>query len=156
MFQIKDQTHAADDYETVTFKNLKSIEDAAANLANKGTRDDVPSGSTPRKRKWQYQDEWSLTRSRAELLGDWKQKKLPAVDAMEVPNDLTTIPDHHEPCLNDADSKLSRATTDSEPENRVPSPETSKAEKVIQQPIEPLADSRKRNNIPTRASRRVR
>jgi kinesin family protein 11 len=42
-------------------------------LAEHGARADTSTGSTPRKRVWQYVDQWELTKSRAELLQTWRE-----------------------------------------------------------------------------------
>ncbi|KAJ7938677.1 hypothetical protein B0H13DRAFT_2554490 [Mycena leptocephala] len=34
---------------------------------------DTPTGTTPRKRVWQYVDQWELTKSRGELLQTWRE-----------------------------------------------------------------------------------
>lgn len=39
-----------------------------------GTREDSPTGLTPRKRVWQYVDEWELTQSRSAVLKAWRQR----------------------------------------------------------------------------------
>ena len=153
------QTRAAEDYEAATFENLKSIEDAVSNLASKGMRDDAPSGSTPRKRKWQYQDAWSLTRSRDDLLGEYRQKKIPSNEPMDCPEDVAAVPSNHGQCTSSADAKIGKVVDESETENKEPpldAPSATKAEKLMQQPVEPLVDSKRRTNVPTRVSRRVR
>lgn len=40
-----------------------------------GTREDAPTGSTPRKRAWEYDDEWELTGTREAVLRDWAMRK---------------------------------------------------------------------------------
>jgi len=55
--------------------NFESIEVATNNLLAKGIKDDTPTGSTPRKRKWKYTEVWSLTKSRDELLSYRKQQR---------------------------------------------------------------------------------
>lgn len=54
---------------------------ATRSLAEEGAREDVPTGTTPRKRAWNYQDEWELTGSREHLLKTWKEKgDVPSTD----------------------------------------------------------------------------
>jgi kinesin family protein 11 len=42
-------------------------------LAEHGAQPDTPTGTTPRKRVWQYVDQWELTKSRGELLQTWRE-----------------------------------------------------------------------------------
>ena len=37
-------------------------------LVDKGSREDLPTGSTPRKRVWQYTDNWELTKDRDAII----------------------------------------------------------------------------------------
>jgi kinesin family protein 11 len=39
------------------------------------TREDVPTGSTPRKRVWEYDDDWERTGTREAVLRDWAMRK---------------------------------------------------------------------------------
>lgn len=57
--------------------NLESIEQAANNLLSKGLKEDVPTGNTPKKRKWHYRDEWELTKSREELINGLRPGQQP-------------------------------------------------------------------------------
>jgi kinesin family protein 11 len=43
-------------------------------LIDQGTREDLPTGSTPRKRVWQYTDDWELTKDRDTVIQLWKRK----------------------------------------------------------------------------------
>lgn len=43
-------------------------------LIDQGTREDLPTGSTPRKRVWQYTDDWELTKDRDTVVQLWKRK----------------------------------------------------------------------------------
>jgi kinesin family protein 11 len=120
--------------------NLESIEQAANNLLSKGIKDDLATGSTPRKRKWQFTDEWTLTRSRDELLNSRRRRTPPG--------------DDHE--------MQSERLASTESENEVPHIEvphsTTKVESLKTEfTVEPLVESRRRNVSTTRrASRRAR
>lgn len=116
--------------------NLESIERASNNLLSKGTKDDSPTGSTPRKRKWQYTDEWTLTRNRDDLL---RQKAPTGVDIdtqsqmpapKEIENEVTLLEIPH----SGTKSEALKAELD----------------------VEPLVESRRRNVSTTRSSRRAR
>jgi kinesin family member 11 len=43
-------------------------------LVDQGSREDLPTGSTPRKRVWQYTDNWELTKERESIIQDWKRR----------------------------------------------------------------------------------
>jgi kinesin family member 11 len=43
-------------------------------LVDQGSREDLPTGSTPRKRVWQYTDNWELTKDRETIIEGWKLK----------------------------------------------------------------------------------
>ena len=120
--------------------NLESIELAANNLLSKGIKDDTTTGSTPRKRKWQYTEAWSLTKSRDELLSHRKQPKVSADVEMQEANAgeiKTAVSD----AANVENDMQPQSTTKSE----VPTKETGV--------IVPLVDSRRRNVSVSRARR---
>jgi kinesin family protein 11 len=43
-------------------------------LVEQGSRADLPTGSTPRKRVWQYTDSWELTKDRDTIIQGWKRR----------------------------------------------------------------------------------
>lgn len=65
-----------------------SIRKHAQILQEQGAREDEPSGSTPRKRTWQFVDRWDTTKSREILLQDNRRKPNPIQDSppSDVPN----------------------------------------------------------------------
>lgn len=63
------------------------------------TKEDTPTGSTPRRRAWNFADEWELTKSRDILLKEWRQK---GVSSRESETFLAT----HLPLPNDEDEPL--------------------------------------------------
>ena len=42
-------------------------------LVDQGSREDLPTGNTPRKRVWQYTDNWELTKDRDAVIQGWKR-----------------------------------------------------------------------------------
>ena len=66
-FQAKEHAESTRYYSHTAIGHLDAIKQSASNLTNNGIKE-VSSGNTPRKRKWQYNDEWALTKSRDELL----------------------------------------------------------------------------------------
>jgi kinesin family protein 11 len=43
-------------------------------LVERGSREDLPTGSTPRKRVWQYTENWELTEDRDTIIQGWKRR----------------------------------------------------------------------------------
>ncbi|KAE9396081.1 kinesin 2 [Gymnopus androsaceus JB14] len=66
-------------YKTATTSHVSMVQKATMALSDQGTREDVPTGSTPRKRTWRYVDEWELTESRPTLLSAWRSQGMSAV-----------------------------------------------------------------------------
>ena len=58
-------------------------------LVEQGGREDLPTGSTPRKRVWQYTDSWELTQDRDAIIQGWKRK---AVQSQEDDSDAESPP----------------------------------------------------------------
>ncbi|KAI9510898.1 kinesin-domain-containing protein [Russula earlei] len=61
-------------YQKSTSERLDSMRKMTDSLVNQGSRQDVPTGSTPRKRVWQYTDDWELTEDRDAIIEAWKRK----------------------------------------------------------------------------------
>ncbi|OJA08139.1 hypothetical protein AZE42_04154 [Rhizopogon vesiculosus] len=51
-----------------TSSRLASLHQTTRSLLDQGTREDIPTGMTPRKRVWEYVDQWELTKSRDAIL----------------------------------------------------------------------------------------
>ncbi|KAJ7176121.1 hypothetical protein C8R43DRAFT_851955, partial [Mycena crocata] len=66
-------TSATETYHKIAKNELSSAKDAMKALADYGTKADTSTGLTPRKRVWQYVDQWQLTKSRGELLQTWRE-----------------------------------------------------------------------------------
>ena len=62
---------------------------ATDSLIDQGTREDLPTGNTPRKRVWQYTDDWELTKDRDTVIQLWKRK---AVQSQDDGSDLRRLP----------------------------------------------------------------
>jgi kinesin family protein 11 len=51
---------------------MSTLRQATRALLEGGTREDAPTGSTPpRKRAWEYEEDWERTKSRDEVLREW-------------------------------------------------------------------------------------
>ena len=49
-------------------------------LVEQGSKEDLPTGSTPRKRVWQYTDSWELTKDRDTIVQGWKRRAVQSQD----------------------------------------------------------------------------
>jgi kinesin family protein 11 len=64
------------EYQNTTSTQLESISGAIEALAVQGAHEDVPTGTTPRKRVWEYVDKWELTKSRDVVLQAWREQSV--------------------------------------------------------------------------------
>ena len=62
-------------YRNDTASSLSGLRQANKALQEQGTREDVPTGTTPRKRAWEYDDDWERTQDRDTVLRDWRQSQ---------------------------------------------------------------------------------
>lgn len=141
--QAKEHAESTKYFSHTAIGHLDAIKQSASSLTNNGIKE-VSSGNTPRKRKWQYNDEWALTKSRDELLQAWNQSQT-STTKMELKNEddeLPTPPTTFAGTENIDGSESHRDVKSESSDVDVPPPK-------------PLMDSRKRNHISTRASRRV-
>ena len=53
-----------------------SVSGKARDLITEGTKDDIATGTTPRKRQWEYADHWQLTKGREEVLREWRSNPI--------------------------------------------------------------------------------
>ncbi|KAJ6547610.1 P-loop containing nucleoside triphosphate hydrolase protein [Mycena capillaripes] len=108
-----------DTYHKISRGELSSATNATKALAEHGAKADTSTGSTPRKRVWQYIDQWELTKSRAELLQSWREtgvssaaketflaehRPLPEVEAEEDDVDPMAVDEHVESPLSESGS----------------------------------------------------
>jgi len=59
-------------YSKAMNRHLGSIQHATATLHAQGTKEDQITGSTPKKRIWEYTDEWEVTKDRETVLKEWQ------------------------------------------------------------------------------------
>jgi len=62
-------------YRNDTTSNLSGLRQANKTLQEQGTREDTPTGTTPRKRAWEYDDDWERTQDRDTVLREWRQSR---------------------------------------------------------------------------------
>lgn len=60
-------------YHKAANTDLSSIQQSTRSLIEQGTREDMSTCLTPKKRVWQYVDEWELTQTRDVVLKTWRQ-----------------------------------------------------------------------------------
>ncbi|KAH9079433.1 kinesin-domain-containing protein [Lactarius deliciosus] len=63
-------------YHKSASEHLASMRKTTDSLIDQGTREDTPTGNTPRKRVWQYTDDWELTKDRDTVIQLWKRKAM--------------------------------------------------------------------------------
>lgn len=62
-------------YRNDTASHLSGLRQANKALQAQGTREDIPTGTTPRKRAWEYDDDWERTQDRDTVLREWRQSQ---------------------------------------------------------------------------------
>ncbi|KAH7926333.1 kinesin-domain-containing protein [Leucogyrophana mollusca] len=73
---VSESTNLSDStqkFHDVASSKLSSLQQTARSLMEHGTREDIPTGMTPRKRVREYVDQWELTKSREDILSSWRQ-----------------------------------------------------------------------------------
>ncbi|CAK5277692.1 unnamed protein product [Mycena citricolor] len=81
-------------YHSVSKAELVVARDATKSLAEEGTKPDLASGTTPKKRVFQFIDHWELTRNRDQVLQGWRSLHSGVSDQ---PEDPTSIPEISSP-----------------------------------------------------------
>ncbi|KAJ3744704.1 kinesin 2 [Lentinula detonsa] len=74
-----DLVHRTSAFQTTTASQLSVVQKATMALSDQGTKEDLSTGSTPRKRTWRYVDEWGLTEDRKTLLETWRSQGISGV-----------------------------------------------------------------------------
>ena len=65
---------ATQTYHSATSAQISTLRQVTESLVEAGTREDKPTGNTPRKKAWKYQDQWELTKNRDVVLEEWRQR----------------------------------------------------------------------------------
>jgi hypothetical protein len=87
--QTSEAYTSAKTYKTAAEKSLSLLKQSYQNLSEQGNRHDVPTGSTPRKKKWQYNDHWELTEDRERILQRWKSSSVKEEDSDSIEDQLS-------------------------------------------------------------------
>ncbi|KAM6500504.1 kinesin 2 [Amanita muscaria] len=77
-------------YQTDTSAQLRTTKSAIQALTEEGTKDDVATGSTPRKRVWDFAEEWELTKKRDEIL---KASRIQTIKSESIASPQTGHPE---------------------------------------------------------------
>lgn len=91
-------------YHSATAAQISTLRQATECLVEVGTREDQPTGNTPRKKMWQYQDEWELTKSRDVVLKEWRKRGPPAKDS-----EMFLVDDGEDDAASDGDAMMREA-----------------------------------------------
>ncbi|KAF9005676.1 P-loop containing nucleoside triphosphate hydrolase protein [Cyathus striatus] len=152
--ETEDMSGTVEVYSKTASKHLDSVQRAAHVLSTDGMIMDLPTGSTPRKREWKYIDSWKLTGSREDVLNTRE-----AHDAPELSQTSQSINEDECAPVERQEIKISPPPL-SEPIPICPEPQQDsdmKSEaKLDIHTIGTLVDSRRRNVLPVRSSRRNR
>ncbi|KAL4067644.1 P-loop containing nucleoside triphosphate hydrolase protein [Scleroderma citrinum] len=87
--------NAANVHQSAVSTGLNALQDTARSLVDQGTREDVPTGMTPRKRVWEYVDKWELTKNCDVLVQSCRQGQnhsTASTSATPV-SDIVSLPD---------------------------------------------------------------
>lgn len=171
-----------DKYEDSASSQLSALGSATKALSTEGTRPDVSDGSTPRKRSWDYVDEWQLTASREDILKVWRSKGLSTVGSETFIAEHLPLPDD-EPSAEAEDEEESEVYASTAeridspfipstalnespmslpdspprpPRSKLPAKGKGKSSQAALPPAEPLVESRSVNVYMTRGSKRHR
>lgn len=151
------------EYNDATGSHISSLNGATKLLSTEGARPDVSSGSTPKKRPWNYVDEWERTESREAVLRGWREQGV-----SEVGNETFTA--EHLPLPEGVDEDEAsgpevvepEATEEEDPPTPLPPPPPRQRRPTLKERTrsrepsvpDPLIDTK--NVYLTRGSRRVR
>jgi kinesin family protein 11 len=107
---------ATQTYHSATITQISTLRQVTESLVEVGTREDKPTGNTPRKKTWQYQDQWELTKSRDVVLKEWRQRGVSAKDSETFLAEHLPLPDgdDQEVGTNDGDTVMREADEEAE------------------------------------------
>jgi len=115
-----------------------------------GIKDDLPTGETPRKRKWQYPTDWTVTESREAVLDSWRQQR-----SEEQPESASEPSSSSKQFVGDEVEEMVEEPPAAEPPKKIVAVEAPPPPAVAAV-SEPLVDSRRRNHVGSRITRRAR
>jgi kinesin family protein 11 len=95
------------------------LHSATEALTEQGTREDRPTGTTPRKRTWDYADTWSLTKSREDVLRAWRDQGTSKIGSETFLAEHLPLPEGNNGMDEDMDMRQKEAQIPVEPDNIV-------------------------------------
>ncbi|KAI0093923.1 P-loop containing nucleoside triphosphate hydrolase protein [Irpex rosettiformis] len=101
-------------YSSSAVAHLSEIYHASQSLADQGAREDMPTGTTPRKRAWEFNDKWQLTKARETLLHE-HQLQPASGSSRSVPEPRSSSLEMSEvPEMVESEGEVSESQTDCE------------------------------------------
>lgn len=103
-------------YHSSTTAQISTLRQVTESLVEAGTREDKPTGKTPRKKTWQYQDQWELTKNRDMVLEEWRQRGVSVKDSETFLAEHLPLPDgdDQEVGADDGDAVMREAEDEAE------------------------------------------
>ncbi|KAF8894637.1 kinesin 2 [Infundibulicybe gibba] len=86
-------SNSTDGYDNNTSSHLDSLKNSMQALTEYGSKEDLPTGATPRRRVWEYVDDWELTKSRDHLIKSWRDRGISLVGSETFLAEHLPLPD---------------------------------------------------------------
>ncbi|KAH7889682.1 P-loop containing nucleoside triphosphate hydrolase protein [Phlebopus sp. FC_14] len=101
-------TDSTERHHQAVTTGLGTVQENARSLLDRGTRDDIPTGMTPRKRVWEYIDQWELTKSRDTIIQSWKQGNSRGSASTTPVSEVFSLPEEDEEDEETTEQRLER------------------------------------------------
>ncbi|KAF9649066.1 hypothetical protein BDM02DRAFT_3114394 [Thelephora ganbajun] len=101
---------------SVTTAQIFMLRQVTESLLEAGKRKDKPTGDTPRKKTWQYQDQWELAKGRDVIPKEWRQRGGSAKGSEAYLAEHLPLPDgdEEEVTMDDGDTVMREADNEAE------------------------------------------
>lgn len=109
--------NATETYQNVASNHLGTLQAATKALTEQGTQEDSPTGTTPRKRTWDYVDKWKLTERRDDVLRAWREQGTSNIGRETFLAEHLPLPEGDDGMDEDMDMKITEIECPVEPEN---------------------------------------
>ncbi len=94
-----------DSHRSAGASHISALRQAGQALVEQGMREDLPTGTTPRKRSWEIADQWSLT-NRENVLNDFRRKSLPSSRSETFSDEQLSLPEGGDTVSEAGDSEM--------------------------------------------------
>lgn len=145
--QASSMSNELDSHRSAGAAHIGALRQAGQALVEQGMREDLPTGSTPRKRTWEFADQWSLT-NRETVLNDFRRKSLPSSRSETFSDEQLSLPDGGDTVSEAGDSEMGEVSgaedevdEDSEDEEMEGQDDTIKVASPLQVEVKSLASS---------------